>query len=154
VAGTEKGVTEPKATFSTCFGAPFMVLHPTVYADFLGQRIARHESRVWLVNTGWTGGPHGVGSRMKIAHTRAMIRAALAGELDTVEYRTDPVFNLEVPQSVPGVPSEVLTPRDTWRDTAAYDEQARKLARMFIDNFKTFEADASPEVRSAGPKQG
>ena len=154
VAGTEKGVTEPKATFSTCFGAPFMVLHPTVYADFLGKRIARHESRVWLVNTGWTGGPYGVGSRMKIAHTRAMIRAALAGELDTVEYKTDPVFNLEVPQSVPGVPTEVLTPRNTWRDTAAYDEQARKLAQMFIDNFKTFEADAAPEVRNAGPKQG
>jgi phosphoenolpyruvate carboxykinase (ATP) len=151
VAGTEKGVTEPKATFSTCFGAPFMVLHPTVYADFLGKRIARHEARVWLVNTGWTGGPYGVGNRMKIAHTRAMIRAALAGELDNVEYLTDPIFNLEVPQSVPGVPVEVLTPRSTWKDPLQYDEQARKLAQMFVDNFKSFEADAAPDIRSAGP---
>jgi len=151
VAGTEKGVTEPKATFSTCFGAPFMVLHPTVYADFLGKRIARHEARVWLVNTGWTGGPYGVGSRMKISHTRAMIRAALAGQLDTVEYTIDPIFNLEVPQSVPGVPARVLTPRNTWKDPAAYDEQARRLAQMFIDNFRTFESDAAADVRSAGP---
>ncbi len=102
VAGTEKGVTEPKATFSTCFGAPFMVLHPTVYAKFLGERIARHNVRVWLVNTGWTGGPYGVGTRMKIAHTRAMIRAALSGELDSVPYETDPIFNLDVPQTLPG----------------------------------------------------
>ena len=152
VAGTEKGVTEPKATFSTCFGAPFMVLHPTVYADFLGQRIARHQARVWLVNTGWTGGPYGVGSRMKIAHTRAMIRAALAGELDRVAYETDPVFNLDVPQSVPGVPAEVLSPRKTWRRGADYDEQARKLARMFVDNFKAFEADAAPDITAAGPR--
>jgi phosphoenolpyruvate carboxykinase (ATP) len=152
VAGTEKGVTEPKATFSTCFGAPFMVLHPTVYADFLGQRIARHQARVWLVNTGWTGGPYGVGSRMKIAHTRAMIRAALAGELDRVAYETDPVFNLDVPQSVPGVPAEVLSPRKTWKRGADYDEQARKLARMFVDNFKAFEADAAPDITAAGPR--
>ena len=152
VAGTEKGVTEPKATFSTCFGAPFMVLHPTVYADFLGQRIARHQARVWLVNTGWTGGPYGVGSRMKIAHTRAMIRAALAGELDRVAYETDPVFNLDVPQSVPGVPAEVLSPRRTWKRGADYDEQARKLARMFVDNFKAFEAEAAPDITAAGPR--
>ena len=151
VAGTEKGVTEPRATFSTCFGAPFMVLHPTVYAEFLGKRIARHESKVWLVNTGWTGGPYGVGSRMKIAHTRAMVRAALAGELDHVPYVTDPIFNLEVPQSVPGVPSDVLTPRNTWQHPAEYDAQARKLAQMFIDNFKTFEADAASDIREAGP---
>jgi phosphoenolpyruvate carboxykinase (ATP) len=152
VAGTEKGITEPKATFSTCFGAPFMVLHPTVYAEFLGKRIARHDAKVWLVNTGWTGGAYGVGSRMKIAHTRAMIRAALAGELDQVPYRTDAIFNLEVPQEVPGVPAEVLNPRSTWKNPAAYDEQARKLARMFVENFKSFEADAAPEVKAAGPK--
>ena len=152
VAGTEKGVTEPKATFSTCFGAPFMVLHPTVYARFLGDRIAQHNARVWLVNTGWTGGAYGVGSRMKIAHTRAMIRAALSGALDQVAYGTDPVFNLAVPQTCPGVPTEVLQPRNTWRDRAAYDAQARKLAQMFADNFKTFEADAAPEVKAAGPK--
>jgi phosphoenolpyruvate carboxykinase (ATP) len=153
VAGTEKGVTEPKATFSTCFGAPFMVLHPTVYAKFLGERIARHNARVWLVNTGWSGGPHGVGKRMKIGHTRAMIRAALNGHLDDVPYRTDPVFNLEVPEQVPGVPVEALTPRDTWNDRDAYDEQARKLARMFTENFKAFEEDASPDVTAAGPKK-
>jgi phosphoenolpyruvate carboxykinase (ATP) len=154
VAGTEKGVTEPKATFSTCFGAPFMVLHPTVYAKFLGDKIARHEARVWLVNTGWTGGPYGVGARMRIAHTRAMIRAALSGELDGVAYDTDPVFNLEVPHSCPGVPADVLTPRNTWKDPAAYDEQARKLARMFVENFKSFENDAPPDVRAAGPRLG
>ena len=152
VAGTEKGVTEPKATFSTCFGAPFMVLHPTVYAKFLGERIARHNARVWLVNTGWTGGPYGVGSRMKIAHTRAMIRAALNGELAAVAYQTDPIFNLEVPQSVPGVPTDVLTPRTTWKSGADYDAQAKKLAAMFVENFKTFEAEATPEVRAAGPR--
>jgi phosphoenolpyruvate carboxykinase (ATP) len=152
VAGTEKGVTEPKATFSTCFGAPFMVLHPTVYAKFLGDRIARHDVRVWLVNTGWTGGPYGVGTRMKIGHTRAMIHAALGGQLDQVEYRTDPLFNLEVPVSAPGVPAEVLRPRETWSDRSAYDTQARKLAGMFVENFKAFEGDAAPDVRAAGPR--
>jgi phosphoenolpyruvate carboxykinase (ATP) len=152
VAGTEKGVTEPKATFSTCFGAPFMVLHPTVYANFLGEKIARHDSRVWLVNTGWTGGPYGVGSRMRISHTRAMIRAALAGDLDNLTYQTDLLFNLAVPTSCPGVPSEVLNPRNTWADKAAYDEQAHKLARMFAENFKTFEADVAPDVKAAGPR--
>jgi phosphoenolpyruvate carboxykinase (ATP) len=152
VAGTEKGVTEPKATFSTCFGAPFMVLHPTVYAKFLGDRIARHNAKVWLVNTGWTGGAYGVGNRMKIAHTCAMIEAALSGALDNVPYTVDPVFNLEVPQEVPGVPQEVLNPRNTWSDGAAYDQQAHKLARMFVDNFKTFEGEASPDVKAAGPK--
>ena len=152
VAGTEKGVTEPKATFSTCFGAPFMVLHPTVYAKFLGDRIARHAAQVWLVNTGWTGGAYGVGSRMKIAHTRAMIRAALSGALDNVAYQTDPVFNLHVPQAVPGVPAEVLSPRKTWSNAADYDAQARKLAAMFIENFKSFEAEAASDVKAAGPR--
>jgi phosphoenolpyruvate carboxykinase (ATP) len=123
-----------------------------VYAKFLGDRIARHQARVWLVNTGWTGGPYGVGSRMKIAHTRAMIRAALNGELDRVAYTTDPVFNLDVPQSVPGVPTEVLTPRNTWKNGADYDTQAKKLAAMFVENFKTFEGEATPDVRAAGPR--
>jgi phosphoenolpyruvate carboxykinase (ATP) len=154
VAGTEKGVTEPKATFSTCFGAPFMVLHPTVYAKFLGEKIARHDSRVWLVNTGWTGGPYGVGSRMKIAHTRAMIRAALSGALDNVTYQTDRIFNLAVPQSCPGVPAEVLNPRTTWKNANDYDAQAHKLARMFADNFTTFETDASADIKAAGPQGG
>ena len=152
VAGTEQGVTEPRATFSTCFGAPFMVLHPTVYATFLGEKIARHDARVWLVNTGWTGGPYGQGSRMKIGHTRAMISAALAGALDAVEYDTDPIFNLDVPRSCPGVPPDVLKPRNTWKNQAAYDEQAHKLGRMFIENFRTFENDAAPDVKGAGPR--
>jgi phosphoenolpyruvate carboxykinase (ATP) len=151
VAGTEKGVTEPRATFSTCFGAPFMVWHPNVYAKFLGEKIARHDVRVWLVNTGWTGGPYGVGARMKIGHTRAMIHAALSGALDRVSYEVDPIFNLEVPTSCPGVPVEVLKPRNTWRDQAAYDQQARQLARMFIENFKAYEDEVEPEVRGAGP---
>ena len=151
VAGTEKGVTEPKATFSTCFGAPFLPLDPSRYAKMLGEKIARHQARVWLVNTGWTGGPHGVGQRMKIAYTRAMIRAVLSGALDAVAYHTDPIFNLDIPADCPGVPAEVLTPRATWADGAAYDAQAAKLARMFVDNFKTFEQGVSAEVLAAGP---
>ncbi len=152
VAGTEKGVTEPKATFSTCFGAPFLPLHPNVYAKLLGERIAQHKSNVWLVNTGWTGGPYGVGSRMKIAHTRAMISAALSGALDKVAYRTDAVFNIAVPVECPGVPTAVLDPRSTWSDAAAYDAQARKLATMFVENFKTFADAVTPEVLAAGPR--
>ncbi len=151
VAGTEKGVTEPSATFSTCFGAPFLPLNPNVYAKQLGERIARHQSRVWLVNTGWTGGPHGVGSRMKIAYTRAMIRAALSGALDNADYTRHPVFNIEVPTSVPEVPAAILDPRGTWDDKAAYDAQAAKLARMFVENFKANFADAEAAVASAGP---
>jgi len=154
VAGTERGVTEPKATFSTCFGAPFMVWDPNVYAKLLGERIAEHRSHVWLVNTGWTGGPYGAGSRMKIAHTRAMVNAALSGALDNVPCEIDPIFNLPVPTSCPGVPADVLTPRNTWSDPAAYDAQARKLANMFAENFKTFEATASAGVKAAGPKAG
>ena len=151
VAGTEKGVTEPSATFSTCFGAPFLPLNPNVYAKQLGERIAKYGSRVWLVNTGWTGGPHGVGSRMKIAYTRAMIRAALSGQLDNVGYERHPVFNIEVPTSCPDVPATVLDPRGTWADKAAYDAQAAKLAKMFVENFKTNFADADPKVAAAGP---
>jgi phosphoenolpyruvate carboxykinase (ATP) len=151
VAGTEKGVTEPKATFSTCFGAPFLPLQPSRYARMLGEKIARHNARVWLVNTGWTGGPYGVGKRMKIAYTRSMIRAALSGGLDAVAYEKDPVFNLEIPVSCPDVPAEVLKPRATWSDGAAYDDQAAKLARMFVENFKTFEQGVTAEVLAAGP---
>jgi phosphoenolpyruvate carboxykinase (ATP) len=152
VAGTEKGVVDPTATFSTCFGAPFLPLHPNVYAKALGERIEQHDVRVWLVNTGWTGGPYGVGSRMKIAYTRAMISAALSGALDHEGYRRHPIFNLEMPTSCLDVPSEVLDPRSTWQDKDAYDQQARKLAAMFIENFKAFEADVSPEVTAAGPR--
>jgi phosphoenolpyruvate carboxykinase (ATP) len=152
VAGTEKGVTEPSATFSTCFGSPFLPLAPSRYATMLGERIAQHKARVWLVNTGWTGGPYGIGRRMKIAYTRAMIRAALSGALDNVQYDKDPMFNLDVPASCPDVAADVLKPRQTWADSAAYDAQAKKLAQMFADNFKTFEASVSPEVRAAGPQ--
>jgi len=152
VAGTEKGITEPSATFSTCFGAPFLPLNPNVYAKQLGERIAKYRSQVWLVNTGWTGGAYGVGSRMKIAHTRAMIRAALSGQLDDVQYQRHPVFNIDVPTSCPDVPQGVLDTRGTWADKAAYDAQAAKLARMFVDNFKTNFADAEPAVAAAGPK--
>ena len=152
VAGTERGVTEPQATFSTCFGAPFMTQHPNVYAELLGEKIAKHEVKCWLVNTGWTGGPYGVGHRMKIAHTRAMVNAALDGDLADVEYVTDPIFGLEVPQTCPNVPNEVLNPKNTWEDKAAYDEQAKKLAAMFNENFKQFEAQVSDEVKKTAPK--
>ncbi len=151
VAGTERGVTEPTATFSSCFGAPFLPRHPGVYAKMLGRRIDQHGARVWLVNTGWTGGAYGVGSRMKLSYTRAMVRAALAGQLDDVEYLTDPIFGFAVPTSVPGVPSEVLQPRETWSDPAGYDAQARKLAAMFRENFAAFADQVSEEIRNAGP---
>jgi phosphoenolpyruvate carboxykinase (ATP) len=153
VAGTERGVTEPKATFSACFGAPFLSLHPSVYADMLGEKIEEHQARVWLVNTGWTGGPYGEGHRMKLHHTRAMLRAALAGNLDNVETEADPVFGLHIPKHVPDVPDEVLRPRDTWQDAEAYDAQAAKLARMFRDNFETFADQLPAEVREAVPRE-
>ncbi len=153
VAGTEKGVTEPKATFSTCFGAPFLPLPPRRYAEMLGEKIARHGSRVWLVNTGWTGGPYGIGTRMKIMYTRAMIDAALSGALDEAACDTDPVFNLSVPRGVPSVPVEVLNPRRTWSDPDAYDRQARTLAKMFTANFAAFEDGVDAAVRAAGPRQ-
>ena len=151
VAGTEKGVTEPKATFSTCFGAPFLPLPPGRYAAMLGERIARYAARVWLVNTGWTGGPFGVGKRIPIAYTRAIVRAVLSGALDTVGYERHPVFNLDVPTSCPDVPVELLKPRATWANVADYDAQAAKLAHMFIENFSTFTCDVSDAVRAAGP---
>ena len=152
VAGTEKGLgNEPKATFSTCFGAPFLPLPPSRYATMLGDRIARHDVRVWLVNTGWTGGAFGTGQRMKIGYTRAMIRAALAGLLDTVAYERDPVFNLDIPTSCPDVPAAVLKPRNTWANGAEYDAQAAKLARMFRENFGAFASGVSPAVVAAGP---
>ena len=152
VAGTEKGVTEPKATFSTCFGAPFLPLPPSRYASMLGEKIAQHGARVWLVNTGWSGGAYGTGQRMKIAYTRAMIRAALSGDLDSIHYHKDPLFNLDVPDACPGVPAEVLQPRGTWSDPAAYDVQARKLAAMFRENFAVFADAVSEDVRRAGPR--
>lgn len=152
VAGTEKGVTEPQATFSSCFGAPFMALHPEVYAQLLGEKIAKHQVKVWLVNTGWTGGPYGVGHRMPIVYTRAMVKAALEGQLDDVPLKTDPIFGLRVPERVPGVPQEVMDVRSSWSDPAAYDEQARKLAQMFKANFETYAASVPEAVRRAGPQ--
>src|SRR5688572_19975408 len=151
VAGTERGVTEPQATFSACFGAVFLVWHPTKYADMLGKLIDQHGSTVWLVNTGWSGGPYGVGKRMKLPYTRAMVRAVLSGELRNAETDVDPIFGLAIPKACNDVPAEVLHPRNTWSDKAAYDAQAHKLADMFRKNFEKFgSVDAS--IISAGPK--
>ncbi|MGH3077691.1 MAG: phosphoenolpyruvate carboxykinase (ATP), partial [Gaiellaceae bacterium] len=152
LAGTEIGVQEPQPTFSTCFGAPFLSQPPSVYAGLLGRKLGDHPHvEVWLVNTGWTGGSHGVGRRMPIRATRALLRAALSGALDSAEYRMDDVFGLEVPVSVPGVDSSLLDPRGTWADPAAYDVKARELAQMFRDNFTRFE-DVAPGVAAAGPR--
>jgi phosphoenolpyruvate carboxykinase (ATP) len=152
LAGTERGVTEPKAAFSTCFGAPFLPLPPSVYAEMLGSKLAQHRAQVWLVNTGWTGGAFGTGKRMKLAHTRAMVRAALSGRLDNVATHPDPVFGLHIPESVPDVPKDVLDPKSTWPDAKQYDEAAAKLARMFRENFEKFADGVGEGVRNAGPK--
>ncbi|HJU54806.1 MAG TPA: phosphoenolpyruvate carboxykinase [Pyrinomonadaceae bacterium] len=152
VAGTERGVTEPQATFSTCFGAPFMVLHPGVYADLLGKKMAEHKANCWLVNTGWSGGPYGTGQRMKIKYTRAMIRAILNGTLANVETNPDPIFGLNIPVLCPDVPAEVLIPRNTWEDKDAYDQKAHDLARRFNENFKKYEDGVSEAVRAVAPK--
>ena len=151
VAGTEIGVTEPEATFSACFGEPFMPMHPGVYADLLSSKMAEHGSTAWLINTGWSGGSYGVGSRMKIKYTRAMLNAALDGDLDDVEYVVDERFGFEVPKSCPGVPEEVLIPKQTWEDGNAYDATADKLATMFNKNFERYAAGVSDEVNSASP---
>ena len=151
LAGTEIGVREPQATFSACFGAPFMPRHPGEYAAMLAERLDRHGVHAWLVNTGWTGGPYGTGERMTIDHTRSMVRAALSGALDDIPTITDPIFRVEIPTSCPGVPADVLQPRTTWSDPEAYDRQAAALARMFAENFVAF-ADGVPDsVRQAGP---
>jgi phosphoenolpyruvate carboxykinase (ATP) len=152
LAGTERGVTEPQATFSACFGAVFLVWHPTKYAEMLGELLKKHKSQVWLVNTGWSGGPYGVGSRMKLPYTRAMVRAALSGELEKEDTVTDPIFGLHMPVHVEGVPNAVLNPRNTWKDSAAYDTQAKKLAGMFQENIKKFGAAVSDAILKAGPR--
>jgi phosphoenolpyruvate carboxykinase (ATP) len=152
VAGTERGVTEPQATFSACFGAVFLVWHPTKYAEMLGAKLREHGSSVWLVNTGWSGGAYGVGKRMKLGYTRAMVRAALDGQLEGGTTKTDPIFGLAVPTTVPGVPSEVLDARGTWSDAAAYDEQAKKLADMFRKNIEKFGAGVTESIKNAGPQ--
>jgi phosphoenolpyruvate carboxykinase (ATP) len=150
LAGTEIGVKEPQPTFSACFGAPFLPQPPAVYARMLGEKLDAHRAHVWLVNTGWTGGPYGEGHRMPIEATRALLHAALSGRLEHVDYRTDPVFAFEVPVSVPGVEQRLLDPRSTWRDPQAYDARARELAAMFRENFATLE-DVDPHIADAGP---
>jgi phosphoenolpyruvate carboxykinase (ATP) len=152
LAGTEIGVTQPKATFSACFGAPFLPRHPGEYARMLAERLDEYDVPVWLVNTGWTGGPYGTGERMRIDYTRNMVRAALKGELDDATFEVDPVFGTEVPREVPGVPAEVLRPRDTWPDPEGYDAKAHELAGMFRDNFEAYADGVSDAVKESGPR--
>ena len=154
VAGTEAGINEPLPSFSACFGAPFMPLHPTKYAEMLSEKMKAAKVNVWLINTGWTGGPYGVGSRMKLKYTRAMITAALDGKLDNVEYKQHSIFGLNVPQSCDNVPSEVLNPRKTWDDKDAYDKKATELAVSFKKNFKVFEDNANEEIMNGAPIAG
>ncbi len=152
VAGTEIGVTEPEATFSTCFGAAFMPRHPSVYGNLLKKRIAEGNAQCWLVNTGWTGGKYGTGKRMPIKATRALLNAALDGSLNNVEFRTDPNFGFEVPVAVPGVDTAILDPRTTWADGAEYDATAQKLVQLFVANFEQFAAYVDEGVRQAAPR--
>ena len=149
VAGTERGLKEPAATFSACFGAPFMPRHPSVYAKLLGEKMAANNANCWLVNTGWSGGGYGEGERMKIAHTRAMLNAALSGDLEGLEFKADPNFGVLVPQSCPEVPTDVLNPRNTWTDGLAYDAQAHDLTRRFEMNFQQFENHVDDQVKAA-----
>ncbi|MCU0447019.1 MAG: phosphoenolpyruvate carboxykinase (ATP) [Microscillaceae bacterium] len=151
VAGTEVGVKEPQATFSACFGAAFLPLHPTKYAELLGEKMKKHQVNVWLINTGWTGGGYGVGSRMKLAYTRAIIRAALAGALDNVKFEKHPIFGVAMPMECPEVPNEVLNPRHTWADKDAYDAQANHLAELFVKNFQKYADFANPEILAGAP---
>jgi phosphoenolpyruvate carboxykinase (ATP) len=152
LAGTERGVDEPQATFSICFGGPFMPRPAVVYAELLAEKARKAGASVWLVNTGWTGGPYGQGHRMPISYTRAMVEAAVSSRLDQAEFDQEPFFGLAVPRSVPGVSADVLMPRGTWSDQDAYDQQARKLAKMFRDNFAPFVDQVSEEVVRAGPQ--
>ncbi len=154
VAGTERGVTEPEATFSACFGAPFLPLPPTVYAKMLGEKLSAHGSQVWLINTGWSGGPATESERIKLPYTRAMVRAALSGALDDAAFESDPVFGLAIPASVPDVPAELLTPRNMWSDGDRYDAEAAKLADLMHEAFKAYDDDVTPEVRAAAPQAG
>jgi phosphoenolpyruvate carboxykinase (ATP) len=152
LAGTERGLgSQPQATFSACFGAPFLALHPTVYAEMLRERIEKHRAHCWLVNTGWTGGPVGMGHRFRLPHTRALLRAALGGKLDGVPTRTDPVFGLQVPTACPDVPVAILDPRGTWPKPESYDAQAQQLGSLFRKNFEKF-GDTPAAIREAGPR--
>jgi phosphoenolpyruvate carboxykinase (ATP) len=152
VAGTEAGVTEPKSTFSACFGAPFLPLHPATYAEMLGEKMKQHNVKVWLVNTGWNGGPYGVGQRMKLGYTRAMITAALEGWLENVEYDTTPWFKLSIPKTCPGVPAEILNARNTWPAPEAFDKKAQELAKEFVNNFEKYASGANEEIMAAAPR--
>ncbi len=152
VAGTERGVTEPQATFSACFGAPFLPRHPSTYAEMLGKRIAEHGASCWLLNTGWTGGPYGKGHRINLPFTRTMVRAVLNGDLQDTATTEDPHFGLHVPAHVPGIPDRILDPRGTWEDPSAYDRQAKALAKMFADNFERYADQVDAGVRTAGPR--
>lgn len=152
VAGTEAGVTEPKSTFSACFGAPFLPLHPGKYAEMLGKKMKEHEVSVWMINTGWSGGPYGIGHRMKLGYTRAMITAALEGKLDNVNYESHPVFGMMMPTECPNVPSDILNPRNTWADKTAYDEKANDLAKEFVKNFEKYASGVTAETLKAAPK--
>lgn len=154
VAGTEAGVVEPKSTFSACFGAPFMPLHPGKYAEMLGKKMREHEVNVWMINTGWSGGPYGIGHRMNLPYTRAMITAALEGKLDQVTFEAHPVFGVMMPTSCPNVPSEILNPRNTWENKENYDKEAFELAKEFVDNFKQYADGVSEEILAAAPKLG
>ncbi|HQW12676.1 MAG TPA: phosphoenolpyruvate carboxykinase (ATP) [Saprospiraceae bacterium] len=154
VAGTEAGIIEPQGTFSACFGAPFLLLHPARYAALLGEKMDKYSVNVWLINTGWTGGPYGVGTRMKLKYTRAMISAALKGQLNNVAYHKDKVFGLNIPVSCPDVPPEILDPRNTWADKALYDQKANELANKFNRNFEQYADEAAPEIREASPVAG
>ena len=151
LAGTERGIKEPKSVFSECFGAPFMPRPAAVYAKLLGEKINNHNTTVYLINTGWSGGPYGIGARIKIKYSRAMVTAALNGDLEKVEYKHDPLFNIDIPTEVDGVPAEILDPKNTWNDKNSYEKSAKSLCKMFVENFKKFN-DVSPEIKSAGPR--
>lgn len=152
VAGTERGIKEPQATFSTCFGAAFMTLHPTRYAELLKEKLKKHGSHVFLVNSGWSGGPYGEGERMSIKTSRTCIDAILDGSIHDAEFAVDPVFGFEVPKALPGIDSALLNPRSTWKDKTAYDQIERKLAQMYVDNFKKYEGTGQVDYTQFGPK--
>ncbi|MFB6307297.1 MAG: phosphoenolpyruvate carboxykinase (ATP), partial [Flavobacteriales bacterium] len=152
VAGTEAGITDPETTFSACFGAPFLPLHPTKYAEMLGEKMKKHNVNIWLINTGWSGGPYGIGKRIDLKYTRAMISAALKGQLEDVEYKTHEVFGLHMPASCPEVPDEILSPKNTWEDKEKYDKKSSELGKAFIENFDRFRDFANDEILEAEPK--